>query len=61
VLKHAGIFLVLSSATMTTSSAGSAADLQLRIEPTAARHELSLKRVKELFEEYLKWKSQQSR
>jgi hypothetical protein len=61
VLKHVGIFLVFSSAAMMTSSAGSAADLQLRIEPVAARHELSLKRVKELFEKYLKWKSQLSR
>jgi hypothetical protein len=60
-LNHAGRFLAISVFTMVMPSVGSAADLRLRIEPAAASREQPLKRMKEIFEEYLKWRSQQSR
>jgi hypothetical protein len=59
--KHAGKFLALSVSAMIMSSHGRAADLRLRIEPAEVRREQPLKRMKEIFEEYLKWRSQQLR
>jgi hypothetical protein len=63
VLKHTRIFLVLSASAIMMSSNGSAADLRLRIDPTGARHATtpSPKSRKQLFEEFLQWRRQQSR
>jgi hypothetical protein len=61
LLNYAGRFLALSVAAVIMPSVGSAADLRLRIDPAAVSREQSLKRMKEIFEEYLKWRSQQSR
>jgi hypothetical protein len=60
-LNHAGRVLALSVFAVIMPSVGSAADLRLRIEPAAARREQSQKSMKEIFEEYLKWRSLQSR
>jgi hypothetical protein len=54
-------FLALSFAAVIMPSVGSAADLRLRIDPAAVSREQPLKKMRELFEEYLKWRSQQSR
>lgn len=63
VLKHTGTFLVLSAYAIMMSSIGSAADLRVRIDATAARHTTtpSPKSRKQLFEEFLELKKQQSR
>ena len=62
VLKHTG-FLVLLAFALVTSSDGGAADLRLRIDPAAARQTPTPapKTRKQLFEEFLEWKRQQSR
>jgi hypothetical protein len=62
VLKYAGTILVLAtSAMMMMSSPASAADLRLRMQPAASRQEQPHKSMKELFEEFLRWRSQQPR
>jgi hypothetical protein len=61
LLNQAGRLLALSVFAAIMPSVGSAADLRLRLEPAAASREQPLKRMKEIFEEYLKWRSQQSR
>jgi hypothetical protein len=61
VLKYAGVILVLLTSVMMMSSPGNAADLRLRMQPPASRQELPRKSMKELFEEFLRWKSQQLR
>jgi hypothetical protein len=67
VLKNARRFLVLSACVITMSSIGSAADLRLKIDPTAARQETAPvptpkpKTRKQLFEEFLELRRQQSR
>jgi hypothetical protein len=61
LLNHAGRLLALSVFAAIMPSDGSAADLRLRIEPPAVSREQPLKRMKEIFEEYLKWRSQQTR
>jgi hypothetical protein len=61
VLKSAGSILVLSASAMMMSSDGIAADLRLRMQPAASRQEQPHKSRKELFEEFLRWKSRQSR
>jgi hypothetical protein len=62
-VRQAGRSLVLSVAAIIMSSHASAADLRLQIDPTVARPAtIPLpKSRKELFEEYLRWKKQQSR
>src|SRR5450432_3175353 len=63
VLKNARKFLVLSASVIMTSSIGSAADLRLKIDPTAARQGTAPgttstpkpKTRKQLFEEFLQW------
>jgi hypothetical protein len=63
VLRAARGFLVLAASAIMMSSYGSAADLRLRIDPTAARPATtpSPKSRKQLFEEFLQWRRQQSR
>jgi hypothetical protein len=61
VLKHPGIFLVLSAVAMMMSSHTSAADLRLPIEPAAAPRQQPQKSEKALFEEFLRFKRQQHR
>ena len=62
-VRRAGRFLVLSVFAVVMSSHASAADLRLPIEPTVERPAKTPlpKSCKELFEEYLQWKKQQSR
>jgi len=62
VLKHTGFAVLLAFAPLASSD-GSAADLRLRMDPTAARHAPTPtpKTRKQLFEEFLEWKRQQSR
>jgi hypothetical protein len=62
LLNYAGKLLALSVFAVIVPSVGSAADLRLRIDPAAVPREQPLKKMmKEIFEEYLKWRSQQSR
>jgi hypothetical protein len=65
VLKTGRRFLALSAAIIMMSSIGSAADLRLKIHPTAARQGTTptptSKTRKQLFEEFLQWRRQQSR
>jgi hypothetical protein len=62
VLKYAGTILVLStSVMMMMSSHGNGADLRLRMPSAASRQEQPHKGMKALFEEFLRWKSQQPR
>lgn len=62
-VRQAGRFLVLSVFAAITSSQAGAADLRIPIEATVARPAAAPlpKSRKELFEEYLRWKQQQSR
>jgi hypothetical protein len=62
-VRPAGKFLALSVFALIMSSNASAADLRLPIDPTVARPATTPlpKSRKELFEEYLQWKKQQSR
>jgi hypothetical protein len=63
VLTNARRLLVLSALAIMMPSNGSAADLRLRIDPTAVRPAPapSPKSRKQLFEEFLQLKKQQSR
>jgi len=63
VLRPTRRFLVLLASAIMMSSNGSTADLRLRIDPTEARHTTtpSPKSRKQLFEEFLQWRRQQSR
>ena len=54
-----GLLVISATATMTASHAN-AADLRLRMNPPPARSE-STKSLKQQFEEFLRWKRQQSR
>jgi hypothetical protein len=57
VLRRAGSILVLTAFAMMMSSRGIAADLRLRMQPAASRQEPLHKSRKELFEEFLRWRS----
>jgi hypothetical protein len=61
VLKYTGAILVLLASVMVMSSHGNAADLRLRMQPASSRQEQPHKSMKELFEEFLRWRSQQPR
>jgi hypothetical protein len=54
-----GVLVISATATVTASHAN-AADLRLRMNPPPARSE-SATSLKQQFEEFLRWKRQQSR